>query len=79
MSQTVSELLNQVLALPEAERGDVAARIVESLDPTVNTDVEAAWAEEIRRRIDEVRSGKVATMSWEEARSFILSDDDRVD
>jgi putative addiction module component (TIGR02574 family) len=79
MSQLASDLLNQVLTLSQSERCDVAAKIMDSLDPTSDADVEAAWADEIRQRIEDVRSGKAATMTWQEAREFILSDDDSED
>jgi hypothetical protein len=36
-----------------------------------DSDVEAAWATEIERRIAEVESGEAETASWEEARARI--------
>ena len=37
-----------------------------SLDATVDQDVDAAWQQEVVRRLHEVQSGKVETVSWEE-------------
>ena len=45
---------------------------MESLDENVDEGAEAAWAEEIARRLEEVDSGKVATIPWAEARRRIL-------
>jgi hypothetical protein len=44
----------------------------EMLD-TLNTpeEVEAAWAVEIRRRVEELRSGKAELYDWEEARTWL--------
>jgi putative addiction module component (TIGR02574 family) len=41
------------------------------LDETRDSDVEAAWAEEIERRIAEIELGEAETISWEEARTRI--------
>jgi putative addiction module component (TIGR02574 family) len=66
MMQEAQELLKKALALPDKERADLAGSLIDSLDHTVDGDVEAAWQEEIVRRIEEVRSGKVKTTSWDE-------------
>ena len=42
-------LLEQVLSLPEHDRAEIATRILESLDPESDRDVEEAWAAEIER------------------------------
>jgi putative addiction module component (TIGR02574 family) len=62
------ELLKQALTLPEKERAELAASLIDSLDPTIDEDVEAAWQTEIAHRIEEVESGKVKTIPWEEVR-----------
>ena len=43
--------------MPEDARADLAAALLESLDEPTDEDVEAAWADEIARRIrrDEMR------------------------
>ena len=66
--QEAEELLKKALALPEKERADLAGSLINSLDETVDEDAEAAWQEEIARRLEEVRSGKVKTRSWDEVR-----------
>jgi putative addiction module component (TIGR02574 family) len=66
MMQEAQELLKKALALPDKERADLAGSLIDSLDHTVDEGVEAAWQEEIVRRIEEVRSGKVKTTSWDE-------------
>jgi putative addiction module component (TIGR02574 family) len=73
MMQEAQELLKKALALPEKERADLAGSLIESLDDTVDQDADAAWQEEILRRLEEVQSGKAKTTSeWQVSRlSFI--------
>ena len=68
MTHEATELLKKALALPPEERADLASTLIDSLDATVDDDVEAAWQEEIQRRMHDVRSGKVKTTPWEEVR-----------
>jgi putative addiction module component (TIGR02574 family) len=49
-------------------RADLAGNLIDSLDDTVDEDAEAAWQAEIVRRLEEVRSGKVKTTSWDDVR-----------
>jgi putative addiction module component (TIGR02574 family) len=67
MTQEAHELLQEALALPEDERAELAGSVIASLDSTVDQDVDAAWQQEIVRRLQEVQSGEVKTISWEEA------------
>jgi putative addiction module component (TIGR02574 family) len=66
MTQEARELLEKALALPDNERAELAGNLISSLDATVDPDVDAAWQAEVMRRLHEVQSGKVATISWEE-------------
>jgi len=63
-----SELLKKALALPDHERAELAGDLLDSLDTTVDDDTDAAWQEEIARRLKDVESGKVKTIPWEEVR-----------
>lgn len=63
-----SEILKKALALPDHERAELAGDLIDSLDTTVDEDTEAAWQEEIARRLREVESGKVRTVPWDEVR-----------
>ena len=57
--QDAQELLKKALALPDKERADLAGSLIDSLDDTVNENAEAAWQEEMVRRLEDVQSGKV--------------------
>ena len=73
MSTRADSILDTALTLPSAERARIAAELIASLDEGEDTDVEAAWAAEIDRRVAEVESGEAETVSWEEARARIRS------
>jgi len=62
------ELLKRALTLSDKERAELASSLIDSLDPAVDTDAELAWQEEIARRLEEVESGRVKTIPWEEVR-----------
>ena len=62
------ELLKHALTLSEKERAELASNLIDSLDPLVDADAELAWQQEIARRLEEVESGRVKTVAWEEVR-----------
>jgi putative addiction module component (TIGR02574 family) len=66
MTQEARDLLQKALALPENERAELAGNLLSSLDTTVDQDVDVAWQQEVVRRLNEVQSGKVKTIPWEE-------------
>ena len=69
MTPQVSEVLEKALTLSEQERGLLIDRLVASLDDgPADEGVEQAWADEIKLRVDEVRSGKVKTIPGDEVR-----------
>jgi putative addiction module component (TIGR02574 family) len=68
MMQDAQELLKKALALPDKERADLAGSLIDSLDDTVDENAEAAWQEEVVRRLEDVQSGKVKTTSWDKVR-----------
>ena len=72
MNTTAKQLYDNALQLPDSERSELAAWLIESLDPEVDRDVEDAWDVEIKRRIDEIESGAVTAVPWPEARRIIL-------
>jgi putative addiction module component (TIGR02574 family) len=73
MMQQASELLQKALSLSKEERAELAGSLLESLDASVDQAAEAAWNEEIARRIEDLDSGKAKTTPWEVVRSRISS------
>jgi putative addiction module component (TIGR02574 family) len=62
------ELLKHALTLSDKERAELASSLIDSLDPTVDSDAELAWQEEIARRLEEVETGRIKTVPWDEVR-----------
>jgi putative addiction module component (TIGR02574 family) len=71
MNAVVQEVLNTALRLPDRDRADLAASLIESLDRPFDSDAQTAWAEEIGRRLAELDSGTVKPIPWDEARQVI--------
>jgi putative addiction module component (TIGR02574 family) len=71
MTTTADQLLSALLQLTPEDRGEVAARLLESLELEADADAETMWAEEIRTRIEDVQSGRVKTVPWADARTQI--------
>ena len=67
MNITVEQIAEEALALPSEARALLADRLVESLDPAEDGYVRQLWMVEARRRIEDVRSGRVATVAGVEA------------
>jgi len=59
----LSELLEKALALSTQDRGLLIDRLIASLDEEpAEEGVEAAWDEEIKGRIEDIRAGRVKTI-----------------
>jgi putative addiction module component (TIGR02574 family) len=60
VTRPARELESKALRLPRKERARLAQRLISSLDTEVDADVEELWLQEAERRLDELKSGKVA-------------------
>ena len=65
------EILNAALKLNDKEKAAIAASLIESLDPSVDDDVESAWQAEIQKRLHEVETGTVSLVPWSEVRKML--------
>jgi putative addiction module component (TIGR02574 family) len=57
MAATIEQLTHDALALTEAERAHLAQTLLQSLEPMAEEGVEAAWTDEVARRMERVRQG----------------------
>ena len=73
MARDLRDILREVAALPERDRATLAGLLIESLDPEPDPEVEAAWSEEIRRRLAELDAGTVKTIPWEDVRKELFA------
>ena len=76
MTSTAATILKDALRLPEPDRADLAAMLIESLDSQADEDAEAAWGTEIERRIAELDSGSIRAVPWPEARRMTMGASD---
>ncbi len=71
MSSVGHKILQDVLALPENERAEIAARLLESLDSGADSGIDEAWAAEIERRCVALDAGEAVASDWEDVRRRI--------
>jgi putative addiction module component (TIGR02574 family) len=76
MTPVTSRLLAEALQLTEAERSELIARLLDSLEPPAEEAVETAWGQEIQRRSAELDAGTAQGVPWSEARRLIMEDTD---
>jgi putative addiction module component (TIGR02574 family) len=74
MSPSAKRVLEDALALPEDARIELVEALIESLERPADppADVEAAWTQEIARRLKHVETGAVKPIQWDEARKMIF-------
>jgi putative addiction module component (TIGR02574 family) len=68
MSDEVQALFDSALQLSEQDRAQLAGLLLGSIDEQSDTDSQAAWSDEIARRLEELSSGDVTPIPWEEVR-----------
>ncbi len=72
MTPDPAKLLQEALRLSPEARAALAVSLLESLEEDVDESAEAAWADEIAKRLRELDSGAVTPVPWSEARRMIL-------
>lgn len=77
MSSSARKVLEQALALPEADRRRVAEALLDSIPRESQQEIERAWRDEVLRRIEEVRRGEVEPEPWSEVKQRMRETLDR--
>ena len=75
MTTAVKQLLNQALELTEDERATLAGWLIESLEGEAPDGVEAAWRQEIERRVSELDAGEVEAVPWRVVKERLVQRD----
>jgi putative addiction module component (TIGR02574 family) len=75
MSTELETVMSAALRLSESDRERLADHLLDSLNAP-DSEAESEWANEIRRRLDDIRSGRVAAVPAAEARAFYMDDGD---
>ena len=73
MTSAARQLLQAALELPEQEREALAVALLESTGAEDPLEVEHAWRDEIKRRVEALEGGEVAPVPWSEARQRIFA------
>jgi len=68
MSPELSKLLDEASMLPLEEQELLANSLLSHVADNADQSVQAAWDEEIKRRLDDIRSGKAKMIPLEEVR-----------
>jgi putative addiction module component (TIGR02574 family) len=71
MAARVTHVLEEALGLSAADRADLAAELLSSLDGPADADAESAWLAEIERRALRAASGESIGVSRDEVRARI--------
>lgn len=62
MSAEATSILEQALALPEAERRRIGEALLDSIASGDDPSIEASWNREILRRVAQIETGEVETV-----------------
>ena len=74
MTEEASTILKKALALPSEARAAIADSLLESLDQSPSDEsIEEEWSHEVKRRIEDIDSGKVQLIPYEEVRRRLLA------
>ena len=71
MSLITERIFEDVLALPNDERAELAVRLLQSLDSEKDPDSAEAWAIEIERRCAALDAGETTLSDWHDVRRRI--------
>jgi putative addiction module component (TIGR02574 family) len=68
MTEAAKKIFEEVSLLDADERIELIETLNGEFGPR-DADVEQEWADEIKRRVDDLRSGKTKTIPWEVVRA----------
>jgi putative addiction module component (TIGR02574 family) len=72
MSKRADKLFQDAQALPDEERAILALRLLDSVGEP-ESEIERAWRDEVKRRLDDVDAGRATITPWNEARRRIFA------
>lgn len=65
--RSIEQLTEEILSLSNESRALLADKLVESLEFSTDSAIQAVWVTEARRRRDEVREGSIQPIPGEDA------------
>jgi len=69
MAKVAESIIKAAVKLPEKDRVRAVERLLNSLEPEEEQDVDTAWAAEIEHRSREIREGTVRLLPWKTVKS----------
>ncbi len=72
MARSVVDFFDEASKLDEHDRAALASLLPESIEREPDPDVEEAWKREIARRIEDLDSGSVSLVPWEEVKAKLF-------
>ena len=72
MVATPKKLYEKAMSLNDQERVELVGLLLESLQIDDDEGIEAAWVKEIERRVAELDSAAVESVSWTDVRSRVF-------
>jgi putative addiction module component (TIGR02574 family) len=69
MNQKSEAIISDAMLMPDEDRAMIAERLIASLDHEFEKDTEIAWQKELQKRVDDINSGKVNCIPWEQVRA----------
>jgi putative addiction module component (TIGR02574 family) len=66
MPDVIEKLLAEALRLSREERVELAALLTDFVEDAPSEEIELAWLSEAKRRLEEVRAGRMRTIPAEE-------------
>ena len=73
MSQRAADqLFEEAQALPDEERAILALQLLDSVGEP-ESEIERAWSDEVRQRIEDIDAGRATLSPWDEARRRIFA------
>lgn len=73
MSPTTEQLFGSAMALPEAERLELAEALLAASEPPPPEPAGDAWLAELQRRSDEIDAGTAVLTPWAEVKRRVRS------
>lgn len=74
MADNIKQITEEALKLPLEMRAALAGTLLDSLEETIDENVEAEWVKEVEKRLADLDSRKLQAIPWTEARRKILGD-----
>ncbi len=69
--KVAAKVLKEALQMEQEDRAMIAERLISSLDPAVEPEIERLWQMEIQKRLKDSRNNQVEFLSWDEVRRKI--------